>query len=31
LRSAAVVDGRNVLNIEAWKSAGFEYRGVGRN
>ncbi len=31
LRSASVVDGRNVLNIEAWKSAGFEYRGVGRN
>ena len=31
LRSAAVVDGRNVLNIAAWKSAGFEYRGVGRN
>jgi UDPglucose 6-dehydrogenase len=31
LRSAAVVDGRNVLNIDAWKSAGFEYRGVGRN
>ena len=31
LRSAAVVDGRNVLNIEAWKLAGFEYRGVGRN
>lgn len=31
LRSASVVDGRNVLNIAAWKSAGFEYRGVGRN
>ena len=31
LRSASVVDGRNVLNMEAWKSAGFEYRGVGRN
>lgn len=31
LRSASVVDGRNVLNIEGWKSAGFEYRGVGRN
>ena len=31
LRSASVVDGRNVLSIEAWKSAGFEYRGVGRN
>ncbi len=31
LRSASVVDGRNVLNIVAWKSAGFEYRGVGRN
>ena len=31
LRSASVVDGRNVLSIDAWKSAGFEYRGVGRN
>lgn len=31
LRSASVVDGRNVLDIDAWKSAGFEYRGVGRN
>ena len=26
-----VVDGRNVLDPGAWKSAGFEYRGVGRN
>ena len=25
-----VVDGRNVLNREAWKAAGFEYLGVGR-
>jgi UDPglucose 6-dehydrogenase len=25
-----VVDGRNVLNREAWKSAGFEYVGIGR-
>ena len=31
LNSASVVDGRNVLDIAAWKSAGFEYRGVGRN
>ena len=31
LSSASVVDGRNVLDIDAWKSAGFEYRGVGRN
>ncbi len=31
LSSASVVDGRNVLDIAAWKSAGFEYRGVGRN
>lgn len=26
-----VVDGRNVLDAGAWKAAGFEYRGVGRN
>jgi len=26
----AVVDGRNILNPTDWKSAGFEYRGVGR-
>ena len=25
-----VVDGRNVLNKEAWIDAGFRYRGVGR-
>ena len=31
LCSACVVDGRNVLDIDVWKSAGFEYRGVGRN
>ena len=31
LARAAVVDGRNVLNPHDWKSAGFEYRGVGRN
>lgn len=31
LSRASVVDGRNVLDIEAWKLAGFEYRGVGRN
>ena len=30
LNQAAVVDGRNVLNPTEWKSAGFEYRGVGR-
>ncbi len=31
LNNKAVVDGRNVLNPGAWKSAGFVYRGVGRN
>jgi len=31
MRSLAVVDGRNVLNPESWKSAGFLYRGVGRS
>ena len=31
LNSLAVVDGRNVLNPDAWKSEGFVYRGVGRN
>ena len=31
LSNASVVDGRNVLDINEWKSAGFEYRGVGRN
>jgi UDPglucose 6-dehydrogenase len=28
--SARVVDGRNVLDRERWKAAGFDYRGVGR-
>jgi UDPglucose 6-dehydrogenase len=28
--SSAVVDGRNVLNPQQWKSSGFQYRGVGR-
>jgi UDPglucose 6-dehydrogenase len=31
LKSKGVVDGRNVLDPLAWKSAGFEYRGVGRS
>jgi len=26
-----VVDGRNCLDSEAWKSAGFRYRGMGRS
>ena len=30
MSSARVVDGRNVLNRESWKAAGFEYLGVGR-
>jgi UDPglucose 6-dehydrogenase len=30
LNQLAVVDGRNILNPSAWKSVGFEYRGVGR-
>jgi UDPglucose 6-dehydrogenase len=30
MKSKAVVDGRNVLDPEKWKSAGFTYRGVGR-
>jgi len=30
LKQAVVVDGRNILNPTQWKSAGFEYRGVGR-
>ena len=30
LKQAVVVDGRNILNPTEWKSAGFEYRGVGR-
>jgi UDPglucose 6-dehydrogenase len=31
MKSKSVVDGRNVLNPESWKSAGFLYRGVGRS
>ena len=31
MKSLSVVDGRNVLNLETWKSAGFAYRGVGRS
>ena len=31
LSSAVVVDGRNVLNPQQWKSSGFQYRGVGRS
>jgi UDPglucose 6-dehydrogenase len=31
MKSLSVVDGRNVLNPETWKSAGFAYRGVGRS
>ena len=31
LTNKAVVDGRNVLDPDAWKSEGFIYRGVGRN
>ena len=31
MKSKSVVDGRNVLNPESWKSAGFTYRGVGRS
>jgi UDPglucose 6-dehydrogenase len=30
LKQAVVVDGRNILSPTEWKSAGFEYRGVGR-
>jgi UDPglucose 6-dehydrogenase len=30
LRTKRVVDGRNVLDRDAWKSEGFDYRGVGR-
>jgi len=30
MRHRRVVDGRNLLDREAWISAGFEYRGVGR-
>ena len=31
MNSLSVIDGRNVLNPETWKSAGFAYRGVGRS
>jgi UDPglucose 6-dehydrogenase len=31
MKSLAVVDGRNVLNPDVWKSVGFAYRGVGRS
>jgi UDPglucose 6-dehydrogenase len=31
LSSPVVVDGRNVLNPQHWKSSGFQYRGVGRS
>jgi len=31
MKSLAVVDGRNVLDAEVWKSVGFTYRGVGRS
>ena len=31
MKSRSVVDGRNVLNPDTWKSAGFAYRGVGRS
>jgi UDPglucose 6-dehydrogenase len=30
LHQPAVVDGRNILDPDAWKSAGFVYKGVGR-
>ena len=30
LSTCRVVDGRNVLDRDAWKAAGFDYRGVGR-
>ena len=30
LRAKMVVDGRNVLDRDAWQAAGFTYRGVGR-
>lgn len=31
LKATVVVDGRNVLNPQQWKSSGFQYRGVGRS
>lgn len=30
VKSPNIVDGRNVLDREAWKAAGWEYRGIGR-
>jgi UDPglucose 6-dehydrogenase len=30
LKAKMVVDGRNVLDRDAWQSAGFTYKGVGR-
>lgn len=30
VKSPNIVDGRNVLDSEAWKAAGWEYRGIGR-
>ena len=30
LRTCRVVDGRNILERDEWKAAGFDYRGVGR-
>lgn len=30
LSAARIVDGRNVLDRESWRDAGFDYRGVGR-
>jgi UDPglucose 6-dehydrogenase len=30
LHKSVVVDGRNILDPDAWKSAGFVYKGVGR-
>ena len=31
VKSTVVVDGRNILNPQHWKSSGFQYRGVGRS
>jgi UDPglucose 6-dehydrogenase len=28
--SARILDGRNVLNPEKWRAAGWQYRGLGR-
>jgi UDPglucose 6-dehydrogenase len=30
LKAKMVVDGRNVLDRDAWQAAGFTYKGVGR-